>query len=136
MTVVDQAVRATRSSARSLIERLLQDCNASVTTAASAGDALLALTRESPDILISDIGMPGEDGYVLIRRIRELAGDNVRIPAIALTAYARTEDRAKAIHAGFQLHLSKPVEPGELIAMVKSLARRYSATPERANRPM
>jgi signal transduction histidine kinase/ActR/RegA family two-component response regulator len=123
--VVDDEV-----DARSLIERLLMDCNARVTTAASADDAMSALTRDTPDILISDIGMPGEDGYVLIRRVRELI-DNVTIPAIALTAYARTEDRVKAIHAGFQLHLSKPVEPRELIAMVKSLARRYSASPNR-----
>jgi CheY-like chemotaxis protein len=121
--------------ARSLIERLLMDCNARVTTAASADDAMSALTRDTPDILISDIGMPGEDGYVLIRRVRELVDRNVTIPAIALTAYARTEDRVKAIRAGFQLHLSKPVEPRELIAMVKSLARRYSAAADRVNRP-
>jgi CheY-like chemotaxis protein len=108
--------------ARTLIERLLKDCNAVVTTAASAGDAINALTSEAPDILISDIGMPGEDGYSLIRRVRALGGQ-MSIPAIALTAYARTDDRVRAIRAGFQSHLSKPVEPSELIAMVRSLVR-------------
>ncbi len=70
--------------------------------------------------------MPGEDGLALIRRVRGLTDQRAAIPAIALTAYARTEDRVKAVHAGFQLHLSKPVEPIELIAMVKSLTRRYA----------
>ena len=88
------------------------------------GEAMAALSRESPDILISDIGMPGEDGYALIRRVRALTDQRVAIPAIALTAYARTEDRIKAIQAGYQLHLAKPVEPVELVAMVKSLAER------------
>ena len=120
--------------ARSLIERLLKDCNARVTTASSTVEAIFALTQDKPDILISDIGMPGEDGYALIRQVRELTDKNVMIPAIALTAFARTEDRAKAIHAGFQLHLSKPVEPSELLAMVKTLARRYSAASDRAGR--
>ena len=120
--------------ARSLIERLLKDCNAHVTTASSTVEAIFALTQDKPDILISDIGMPGEDGYALIRQVRELMDRNFMIPAIALTAFARTEDRAKAIHAGFQLHLSKPVEPSELLAMVKTLARRYSTASDRAGR--
>jgi CheY-like chemotaxis protein len=92
--------------ARSLIERLLQDCEATV-----------------PDILLSDIGMPKEDGYSLIRRIRNLSGNAGRVPAIALTAYARAEDRARALQAGYQLHLAKPVEPMKLIAMVASLVK-------------
>ena len=110
--------------ARALIERLLTDCNARVVTASSAAEAIVALSRESPDILISDIGMPGEDGFALIRRVRALTDQRVAVPAIALTAYARTEDRIKAIQAGYQLHLAKPVEPVELVAMVKSLAER------------
>ena len=110
--------------ARALIQRLLEDCNAEVATASSAHDAIQLLFHTAPDVLISDIGMPGEDGYSLIRRIRALAAGSAAVPAIALTAYARIEDRVKAIQAGFQLHLSKPVEPIELIAMVKSLARR------------
>jgi PAS domain S-box-containing protein len=112
--------------ARSLIQRLLQDCHASVLTAGSAEEAVQVLLRDTPDVLVSDIGMPGEDGYTLIRRIRLMTGSNALIPAIALTAYARSQDRVKAIHAGYQLHLSKPVEPIELVAMVHSLAGRPS----------
>ena len=112
--------------ARSLIQRLLEDCHASVVTAGSAEEAVQMLFRDTPDVLVSDIGMPGEDGYTLIRRIRSMTGASALVPAIALTAYARIEDRMKAIHAGFQLHLSKPVEPIELVAMVHSLARRPS----------
>ena len=109
--------------ARALIERLLQECEATVTTAGSATEAMEHVARSTPDVLLSDIGMPKEDGYSLIRRIRNLSGDASRIPAIALTAYARAEDRAKALQAGYQLHLSKPVEPVKLIAMVASLVR-------------
>jgi signal transduction histidine kinase/ActR/RegA family two-component response regulator len=112
--------------ARSLIQRLLQDCHAIVVTAGTAEEAVQMLLSNTPDVLVSDIGMPGEDGYTLIRRIRSLTQPSGVIPAIALTAYARIEDRVKAIHAGFQLHLSKPVEPVELVAMVRSLARRPS----------
>ena len=76
-------------------------------------------------MLVSDIGMPGEDGYALMRRVRALGrGDGGDIPAVALTAYARPEDRDEALRAGFQMHLAKPVEPAELIAMVASAARR------------
>jgi signal transduction histidine kinase/CheY-like chemotaxis protein len=110
--------------ARSLIERLLQDRDATVTTAGSAREALDSLARELPDVLISDIGMPKEDGYSLIRKIRNLNGGRNKIPAIALTAYARPEDRAKAIEAGYQLHLAKPVEASTLIAMVATLGKR------------
>jgi PAS domain S-box-containing protein len=109
--------------ARSLIERLLAECDARVTTAASASEAFDHVAREAPDVLLSDIGMPAEDGYSLMRRIRSLTGAAGKTPAIALTAYARAEDRAKALQAGYQLHLPKPVEPGKLIAMVASLAR-------------
>ena len=114
--------------ARSLIKRLLQDCHASVVTAGSADEAMQMLFRDTPHVLVSDIGMPGEDGYTLIRRIRSMTGASALVPAIAVTAYARIEDRMKAIHAGFQLHLSKPVEPIELVAMVHSLARRPTVT--------
>jgi PAS domain S-box-containing protein len=110
--------------ARSLIERLLQECEATVITASSAGEALEHVLRDPPDVLLSDIGMPKEDGYWLIRRVRKLSGETGRIPAIALTAYARAEDRAKAVQAGYQLHLAKPVEAMKLIAMVASLVKR------------
>ena len=113
--------------ARSLIERLLRDRDAEVMTAASAKEALDLLAHDEPDVLISDIGMPKEDGYSLLRRIRKLKGAKARLPAIALTAYARPEDRAKAIEAGYQLHLAKPVEASTLIAMVAMLSRRGAA---------
>ena len=105
--------------ARVLFNRLLEDCDAIVILAASAAEAFSLLQTERPDLLISDIGMPGEDGYALIQKIRALdkaAGGGT--PAIALTAYARSEDRVRAAIAGFQQHLSKPVEPAELIAVV------------------
>ena len=110
--------------ARDLVERLLTECAAIVTTAASASEALQQVTREKPDVLVSDIGMPEEDGYTLMRWIRKLDGDRGDIPAIAFTAYARAEDRTKAMQAGYQLHLAKPVEPAKLIAMVAKLAKR------------
>jgi CheY-like chemotaxis protein len=112
--------------ARSLIQRLLQDCHAIVVTAGSAEEAVQILLRDTPDVLVSDIGMPGEDGYMFMRRVRSMTNSSGVVPAIALTAYARIEDRLKAINAGFQLHLSKPVEPIELVAMVRSLGRRPS----------
>jgi signal transduction histidine kinase/ActR/RegA family two-component response regulator len=108
--------------ARALIQRLLQDCQARVLTAASAEEALGVLAVEVPDVVVSDVGMPGIDGYTLLRRIRSMDDAASTVPAIALTAYVRTEDRAKAIDAGFQFHLSKPVEPAELLAMVERLA--------------
>ena len=113
--------------ARFLVQRILADCNAGVTTASSAGEALGLLAQDPPDVLISDVGMPGEDGYALIRRVRLLPNGSSRIPAIALTAYARKEDRAKAKRAGFQRHLAKPVDATELVATVDSLARPSSA---------
>jgi signal transduction histidine kinase/CheY-like chemotaxis protein len=117
--------------ARSLIERLLQKCAATVATAASASEAFEHLLREGPDVLVSDIGMPTEDGYALMRRIRQLRGRRGRTPAIALTAYARAEDRARALEAGYQSHLAKPVEPAELIATVAELGKRRTAAPSR-----
>ncbi len=78
-----------------------------------------------PQVLVSDIGMPGEDGYAFIRRVRGLStAQGKETPAIALTAYARSEDRRKAILSGFQMHIPKPVETAELITMVASLAGR------------
>jgi CheY-like chemotaxis protein len=110
--------------ARSLVERLLTECAATVTTAASAREALAEVQRDKPDVLISDIGMPEHDGYALIRWIRRLDGERGEIPAIAFTAYARAEDRLKAVQAGYQLHLAKPVDPAQLVSMVASLVKR------------
>ncbi|HXC40025.1 MAG TPA: ATP-binding protein [Burkholderiales bacterium] len=109
---------------RLLLRQLLEDCNGTVITASSAEEALQVLTREAPDVLVSDIGMPAEDGYAFIRRVRALDDANANIPAIALTAYARPEDRSKAFHGGFQVHLAKPVATMELIAVVRNLGKR------------
>jgi CheY-like chemotaxis protein len=116
-----------------LIEFILKQCQAQVTTATSAAEAFAAITQSGryaianskPDILISDIGMPEEDGYSLISRIRVLeAEQETPLPAIALTAFAREEERTRALNAGFQMHIPKPVEPKELVAAVASLAGR------------
>jgi hypothetical protein len=111
--------------ARDLVKRLLEECGAEVAVAGSSAEAFDIIRRGGHDVLVSDIGMPGEDGHALVRRVRELPPEQGGgIPAVALTAYARAEDRVKAIRAGFQMHLAKPVEPAELVAMVASLARR------------
>ena len=113
------------TDARALVKRLLEDSHAVVTVAESANEAMKLLPRGKFDVVVCDIGMPGEDGYSLIRRIRSLgATRGGNIPAIALTAYARVNDRVKAIAAGFQMHIAKPVEPVELITMVASAAGR------------
>ena len=102
----------------------LQHCGAHVITAASAPDARAIVEKERVDVLLADIGMPGEDGYSLIRRIRTSeVGARARIPAAALTALARREDRQQALQAGFQLHLTKPVDPRSLVAAVTTLHR-------------
>ena len=112
--------------ARAVVQRLLEHCDAIVTTAGSAAEALERLQAERPQVLVSDVGMPGEDGYSLIRRVRELApACGGRTPAVALTAYARAEDRISALTAGFDMHLVKPVQPAELVAVVASLALRH-----------
>ena len=109
--------------ARELVGEILRRAGAAVETAGSAREALDLFRRGRPDVLVSDIAMPEEDGYVLIGRIRQLpADDGGTTPAVALTAYAREEDRAKALAAGFQCHLAKPVEPNDLLAGVCDLA--------------
>lgn len=103
--------------ARVLVKRLLEENDATVVTAQSGTEALAQLEQEHPDLLICDIGMPGMDGYEVIRRVRALpAADGGRLPAVALTAFARSEDRQRALMAGYQMHLAKPVEPAELLA--------------------
>jgi PAS domain S-box-containing protein len=110
---------------RDLVGKILQDGQADVSTADSVAEALAALQRDRFDVLISDIGMPAEDGYSLLQRIRalELPG-NGHLPAVALTALARAADRTRAINAGFDLHLTKPIEPGALRAAVARVAGR------------
>ncbi len=119
--------------ARALVKRLLEECHAIVTTAASAPEALRLLEGASFDVLLSDIGMPDVDGYALIQQVRSLKGfKGNNIPAIALTAYARAEDRVRAISAGYQMHVTKPVEPVELITMIAGVTGRTgtSGTPK------
>jgi CheY-like chemotaxis protein len=83
-----------------------------------------AIRQQKQDVVLSDIGMPGEDGYALLARMRNLGADEGRdTPAVALTAFARAEDRRRALLAGFQMHVPKPVEAGELIAVVANLSR-------------
>jgi len=114
--------------ARDLIRQLLAECHADVHTAASAAEAMLAFQSIRPDLLLSDIGMPGRDGYQLIRDIRRLAPEaGGRTPAIALTAFARSEDRTRAMLSGYQVHVSKPIESHELIATVASLVGRLGS---------
>jgi CheY-like chemotaxis protein/two-component sensor histidine kinase len=113
---------------RELLRTLLEGCKAQVTTAASVDEGLERLRHERPDVIVSDIGMPGEDGYALISRLRALAPtEGGRTPAVALTAYARVEDRTRALLAGFHSHVPKPVEPVELLAVLASLSGRYGA---------
>ncbi len=109
--------------ARELIRAILESGGASVDTAASAEEAFAALRASPPDVLVSDVGMPREDGYSLIKRVRALSIEQGgRTPAVALTAYARAEDRARALAAGFDHHVTKPVEPQELLLVVADLA--------------
>jgi signal transduction histidine kinase len=111
--------------ARRLLSAVLERCKAEVHAAASVAEALAALEARRPDVLLSDIGMPGEDGYSLIRRIRQLPPDRGgSMPAAALTAFARAEDRQRALAAGFQAYISKPVEPEVLVSAVARLAGR------------
>lgn len=110
---------------RQLLIASLGKFGAIVTEAASAREALDEIHKSQPDVLISDIGMPDEDGCVLIRKVRLLEPERGgRIPAIALTAYARTEDRVRVLSAGYQMHIPKPVDPAELATVVASIAGR------------
>jgi PAS domain S-box-containing protein len=108
-----------------LIAFILEQCRAQVQTATSVDEAIKAIAQLKPDILISDIGMPDEDGYSLIRQVRTLEVERGKpILAVALTAFAREEDRTRTLDAGFQMHLPKPIEPAELVAVVANLTGR------------
>jgi CheY-like chemotaxis protein/two-component sensor histidine kinase len=111
-----------------LLRDVLEMAGAKVTTASSAARALEVLQSERPNVILADIGMPEMDGYELIKSIRASSDPQVRdIPAAALTAFARSEDRTRAMQSGFEMHLAKPVDPGELVASVATLVRRYRA---------
>jgi CheY-like chemotaxis protein len=107
---------------REMLAVVLKECEAEVRSAGSAAQALEILEQWIPDVTVSDIGMPHEDGYSLIKKIRErpvaLGGG---VPAVALTAYARFEDRMRALTTGFQMHVAKPIEPAELVMVIHSL---------------
>ena len=107
---------------RDLLRALLERCGAVVEVAGSSAEGLTLLRRTKPDLLLSDLGMPGEDGYELIRKVRALpAAEGGRTPAVALTVCARAEDRTRVLLSGFRAHVPKPVEPAELVAVLASL---------------
>jgi CheY-like chemotaxis protein len=107
---------------RELIDWVLRRAGAEVSTAGSAGEALEALDQERFHLLISDIAMPDEDGYALLRKVRSLPPERGgRIPAIALTAHSMVQDRLQSLRAGFQSHVPKPVVPEELVEVVASI---------------
>ena len=110
------------ADSRNVLALLLQRLGALVEAVASAQDAYERLSMRRPDVLVSDIGMPDEDGYSLIRRVRQLCGEQ-HVPAIALTAYARKQDAEAALGAGYDQHLPKPVAPADLIRAIKSVTR-------------
>jgi PAS domain S-box-containing protein len=114
--------------ALALVREILETAGARVRTATSGRAALESIEADVPDVLVSDLGMPGMDGFEMIQRIRKMEGPARELPAAALTAYARSEDRAKALRLGFEMHLAKPIDPSELVAAVASLARRRRAT--------
>ena len=111
---------------RLMLNAVLSQCEAEVTAVASVAEALKEIDRQKPHVLVSDIGMPNQDGYELIRQVREIeAAANERpTPALALTAYAKAEDRVRALTSGYQVHIAKPVEPAEFVLMVASLVGR------------
>jgi CheY-like chemotaxis protein len=110
------------ADARALARRVLEERGAHVVTVASALEALAVVGGEIvPSVVVSDIGMPDQDGYDLIRKMRALPGHAGRIPAVALTALARAEDRQRALLEGYQTHISKPVDPTELIAVIANV---------------
>jgi CheY-like chemotaxis protein len=119
-----------QADARILICRLIEEHGGRCILAESGAQALTLIGQEDVNILISDIGMPDFDGYQLIRKIRSMHSSDARnLPAIALTAYARADDRQRALLAGFQMHVSKPVEPRELIAGIASLLNLRPTSP-------
>ena len=114
------------ADAREMMALVLEQYGAKVITADSVKQALIEYEQQQPDILISDISMPAEDGYVLIRQIRSSQTEKSTVPAIALTAYAREEDQQQALAAGFDLHLAKPVDSSRLIKSLTQLVRQKS----------
>ena len=118
--------------AREMVKVLLEKCGAKVRAVASAAEALEAIRSCKPDVLVIDIEMPCEDGYALIRKVRSLDSDQGGlIPAVALTAHARSEDRLKALSAGYQAHVAKPVSVDGLLLVMASITGRVGRRPAR-----
>ena len=116
------------SNALVLLREILEMTGATVVTADSAQEALTILEKMTPDLLLADLGMPQMSGFELIDWVRQSERQDLKsLPAAALTAYARSEDRTKALQHGFQLHLAKPIDPGQLLAAVESLIKRVLA---------
>jgi CheY-like chemotaxis protein len=118
------------SDTRQMLKAVLSECQAHVIIAASAAEAIEEIGRRKPDVLVSDLGMLEQDGYELIKKVRgvESADHTARIPALALTAYAKAEDRVRALTSGYQVHRSKPVEPAEFVLVVANLAGRRQSS--------
>ena len=125
LSAIDVLVLDDEADARELISAVLVKAGARVRTARSADEAIALLRAQRPDVVLSDLGMPGEDGYSFIRRVREIAPN---LPAAALTAYASIDDHQRALEAGFQAHVTKPIEPVDLTLLVASLVR-HATTP-------
>jgi CheY-like chemotaxis protein len=111
-----------------LLRVVLETAGAEVTTAASGKAALTLLAENTPHVMLLDLGMPEMDGFELMKRIRASVDPAIRsLPAAALTAFARSEDRTRALRSGFHMHLSKPVDPSELVASIATLARHVNS---------
>ena len=110
--------------ARMLVQAIVEEAGGTATTADSAADALEQLDRGVPDVMVADLGMPGMDGLALIEAVRRRPDESSRMPAIALTAYARSQDRMRALSSGFQRHLAKPIDHVQLVAAVMAVVSR------------
>ena len=125
------------ADALELARRVLRDSQADVVTAGSAQEALELIESANPDVLVSDIGMPGQDGYELLRRVRELASPALRsMPAVAVTAFARAEDRERILAAGFQAHLAKPIELRTFLMTIASVVKREPLSSSEPEQPV
>ena len=117
------------ADSRSLLNAILTRSGSEVRCCGSAANAMEEFKDWNPAVLVSDIGMPGEDGYALIKKLRQQKAKRARgIPAIALTAYASPDDRAQALAAGFQMHLAKPIEPETLLSSIATAVGRRSGS--------
>ena len=113
------------ADSRDLVMTILTRCGSDVRCSESAAEAMRAFQEWQPDVLVSDIGLPNEDGYSLIRKLRKLKSKRAKkIPAVALTAYATDEDRSEALAAGFQIHVAKPIEPESFVTSIATVLGR------------